>query len=134
MREIRFRAWGSFGQLSTSTNPQPRMVYDWQDSDLIEYVGLNGGDFYNVMQFTGLRDKNGRRIYEGDIYRWLSWNKTERIGVVEYEIGFGGDGETWSGFGFPSDITRLDDDDEPWRDVEVIGNIYENPELLEKKP
>jgi uncharacterized phage protein (TIGR01671 family) len=110
------------------------MVYDWQDSDLTEYVGFDGGDFYNVMQFTGLKDKNGKEIYEGDIYRWVSWNKAERIGVVEYEIGFGGDGETWAGFGFPSDITRLDNDDEPWRDVEVIGNIYENPELLEKKP
>jgi len=73
-----------------------------------------------VMQFTGLLDKNGKEIYEGDIVREF-WNGNPDpccVQVVEWD-----DNES-SGprvVGF-----YLQDGDE----YEVIGNIYENPELL----
>lgn len=76
-----------------------------------------------VMQYTGLKDKNGTEIYEGDIY-----DNGLRKFVVEYD-------EERAGF-FPfakDDGCGCCSDEVVWHPEsdEVIGNIYENPELLE---
>ena len=74
-----------------------------------------------VGQITGLLDKNGKKIFEGDIVDILTEN--EEIGVVAYEDG--GFLVNADGFcvDFHSNINGTD--------LEVIGNIYDNPELLE---
>jgi len=74
-------------------------------------------------QFTGLRDKNGKEIYEGDILHWIAWGcpmdefkelqETYKL-IVKWVSG---------GFDIP-----YEDDTE--RTYEAIGNIHENPELL----
>lgn len=74
-----------------------------------------------VGQFIGLTDKNGTKIFEGDIVDILTEN--EELGKIEYN-----DGGFWveaDGFclNFMENING--------KDVEVIGNIYDNPELLE---
>jgi uncharacterized phage protein (TIGR01671 family) len=73
-----------------------------------------------LMQFTGLLDKNGKEIYEGDILEnmnWREWNykngEKHRV-VVKWTSG-----KKFSGFGIGEDTH-----------YEIIGNIYENPELL----
>ena len=72
-------------------------------------------------QYTGLTDKHGTKIFEGDIVNILTQN--EEIGVVEYDDG--GFEVKAAGFtvDFHSNICGTD--------LEVIGNIYDNPELLE---
>lgn len=68
-----------------------------------------------VGQFTGLTDKNGKRIFEGDIIEWdeLVWGSKHREAV------------TW-------DYTILAMRKDDWGEwCEVIGNIHDNPELLE---
>lgn len=73
-----------------------------------------------VGQYTGLTDKNGTKIFEGDIVEILTEN--EEIGVVEYDDG----GFQVEADGFIVDFhTNING-----TDLEVIGNIYDNPELI----
>lgn len=71
----------------------------------------------SVGQFTGLLDKNGREIYEGDVIKWIhkhgDFEPTEQVSTVEYQKYSDG----WIGY-------------EVFNDAEIIGNLYENPELL----
>ena len=88
----------------------------------------SSGDWYSFndaifMQFTGLLDKKGKKIYEGDIVRFRD--------ACDYK-------HTWSGFvDFADGSFRINGDfikHYRWIDyeVEVIGNIHENPELLKE--
>lgn len=70
----------------------------------------------DLMQCTGLKDKNGTLIYEGDIVSGNGWAKDRAIEVTFDEARFK-----------PNTLIS-----NPAFCVEVIGNIYENPELLEK--
>ena len=120
MRETKFRAWDK---------KEKKMC---NDALIIGNIGLGEGSVTVTedvekgneliwMQFTGLKDKNGKEIFEGD-YVYVRWNG---FGIVRFEYGRfyvkGKDGKT----------TELSTH---WgEDCEIIGNIYENPELLEEK-
>lgn len=90
-----------------------------------------------VGQYTGLTDKNGKRIFEGNIICYITPDGIKATGVVRFgEYGTGGT----IGIGFY--VEWVDRDGAGWlrqdigfwakyRDVEVIGNIHDNPELLE---
>ena len=86
-------------------------------------------DNYIVEQYTGLKDKNGKEIYEGDIVFFFTEHFDKATG------GFDGEDEhnatvEWfdNGFAFIDKIPY-----DPNIECEVIGNIHENPELLEDK-
>ena len=117
MRPIKFRGKGKkdgkwyFGNL-----------YDRDIYGRTHICTINRGCFNidpnTVGQFTGLYDKNGEEIYEGDIYRY---NNPDSINEVSYCMGGG-----FVGF----DLTPAIHSENRLLDVEVIGNIYDNPELL----
>ncbi len=84
-------------------------------------------------QFIGIKDKNGKEIYEWDIVQKWHYNKKKWIAIVEH-IDYidskidGYKGKNVSGFYLVND--DWDYPNEEFVDIEVIGNIYENPELL----
>ena len=88
-------------------------------------------DDWVVMQYTGLLDKNGKEIYEGDIVKGgKSYYIEEVVGVVKYGgLAFAYAGKTASGKEWFNTITSPNCTKDV--SIEVIGNIYETPELLE---
>ncbi|WP_051996245.1 YopX family protein, partial [Lentilactobacillus farraginis] len=88
-------------------------------------------DNENIDEFTGLKDRNGKEIYEGDILAWHSniYRKQDWVGLVTYRgAGFAvqESGKARSTSGWLECASR-----EGSNIVEIIGNVHENPELLE---
>jgi len=96
------------------------------DEELL-HVGKRDFKWENLIQSTGLKDKNGKLIYEGDIvtYDWLTpISKVWRTGdkhIVKWQ----------DGFTVIGNIAGYDVEHGKTRNVEVIGNIYENKDLSE---
>ena len=87
-----------------------------------------------IGQYTGLKDKNGKKIYEGDILLAPEWfGRLKCVCIYQQENNV----NPIQGFGLYSydsyfrKYNTLVESDE-WDEFEVIGNIYDNPELLEK--
>lgn len=83
-------------------------------------------DSKTVGQYTGLKDKNGNKIFEGDIVDFPDRSDSESYGVVEYDTN-----ETEFGIVYDSIYEGLGRQYHS-RDIEVIGNIFDNSELLEE--
>ena len=139
MREIKFRAWDKkkkkmFAVQGTESTRFGNMHH------AIVYIGyanikrLYIGDI-ELMQYTGLKDKNGKEIYEGDIISTSNfgepytdeWNSKEfgyaKVTITpDSGINFEGDDINWS-WSDKESVYSL-------KYCEIIGNIFENPELL----
>ena len=144
-REIKFRAWdkvyecylydiqGAYDTLSGCVKYEngENAVYDEEC-----FAGFLDNDQYVVEQFTGLKDKNGREIYEGDILYFGSvWcvgdeydpREEEHTGLVEYLPDYASYVVNCNGKIYP--LEQLPSFD----GYSVQGNVHENPELLEGK-
>lgn len=128
MREIKFRAWD---KEIKQVVYYPMFKFNGNTVDINEqFKCVQNGDEYILMQYTGLKDKNGKEIYEGDIVKYtrnnqiitasIEWREGE--GCYHYhniEDSVDSDSLVKESMFFIGSET-----------VEIIGNIYENPELL----
>lgn len=109
MRELKFRAWDGEQMLLF---PEGMYGAEWD-------TALSCG--YELMQYTGLKDKNGKEIYEGDIVEYDIFSDgvfeervKEVIKIEFYDFEPHGGSMCWT----------------TYKNIEVLGNIYENPGLL----
>jgi uncharacterized phage protein (TIGR01671 family) len=127
MREIKFRAWiKGYDWLEDGDIYKTPHMYNWHSAFFCDCSPVTcwsdefpDGEDVILMQYTGLKDKNGKEIYEGDIVRDSGNGDVGEIvwGVYEW----------YCTLDFGTDLNKA-----LYRHCEVIGNIYENPSLLEE--
>jgi uncharacterized phage protein (TIGR01671 family) len=128
MREIKFRVWDKeikvmrrvtgFHGLPSDGCGSCRIYFE-DGSFLKDYE-----EFVELMQYTGLKDKNGKEIYEGDIISFTD-SGIDKNGLARSSIKYV-KGIKWEDDGFYIGLMTI-------QPLEIIGTIYENPELLENE-
>lgn len=124
-REIKFRAWHKdlkkmfkIGQITLEKG-----TWNFEPNDR-DFIGMSipSQPSFVLMQYTGLHDKNGKEIYEGDILK-VYYKGMSGVGYVEYDNDY---------CEYKIIINTDKDYFSLWKsiDLEKIGNIYDNPELL----
>lgn len=81
-------------------------------------------DADTVGQYTGMKDKNGKRIFEGDIIDFSDRSDSDGYGVIKYDAN-----ETEFGIEYDNIYESLGKHYYP-EDIEIVGNIYDNPNLV----
>ena len=118
MREIKFRAWDPCAD--------PPCMYNSNVCEEYAMGDLLGGEM-SIMQYTGLKDKNGTEIYEGDIVEGLCAGRENMGEVIFSKRGLKFCVRTHKRGTYGKDVPVM----ASLIGTRVIGNIYENPDLLE---
>lgn len=167
MRTNKFRAWWQHPEycingmmcrvagIMFAKQDEGEPEYDMRDTLPVEIalagiegdyvkIGWNDADECKLMQFTGLLDKNGKEIYEGDICKfYIKGHYDEYTSYIKYFEAYGMYGfstvphyyETTQNNNKPMGSSGSSTSWKPYlpnsyRKIEIIGNIYQNPELL----
>ena len=140
MREIKFRAWNGremivptdiINGMAAINKPCDLNDKVMTDDDGVQYYcnwDMDKTTDYPLMQYTGLKDKTGVEIYEGDIIKLYYGDWLDQVSMVISQGHYFGYGSEYT----ITPFSTLEDAVEMLSlCIKVIGNIYENPELLE---
>ena len=129
MRQIKVKFWN--GKKMSAPYELLDMLYEGVPQEIADIEGGLNTDpkFLSkivTLEFTGLLDKNGKEIYEGDIINFIFDDGVIRCRVHwdDFHAGFKALPEDYENYGISQDMNAS-------RPYEVIGNIHQNPELLE---
>jgi len=130
MREIKFRAWSKEQQLM-SIPLTIRHIARWADDSMRYFKGYGiKYDELIFLQYIGLKDRSGKEIYEGDV---LQMGKEKQVIEFNSNTYADGGGQSyyvsyhWGYHLYSQNYTVFDPEQ-----CEIIGNIYENPELIKQ--
>jgi len=131
MREIKFRAWD---KVKKEWIPISSLEC-FHTGEVLQVKRMWNRKHFSIksdcilVQFTGLKDKNGKEIWEGDIVQFndYEWEEYKGRKIFTVELGIPRFWLKEELFGYEGELLK-----EP-ENCKVIGNIYENPELLEAK-
>lgn len=127
MREIKFRAWlkkeNKMVEVKSLHLGTRKIIYGYSETSQCYGNKSCSFDDIELMQCTDIKDRNEKEIYEGDIVK----TNIDLMGIVRFDIGYYFEWIT------DSLVSMWNKDVKVWLEwgLEVIGNIYENPELLE---
>jgi len=123
MREIKFRAWNESEKIMISWSTMKQSVFNSGKTNFLYDILIAKKSKYAIMQYTGLKDRNGKEIYEGDICLYIGTNMSSM--EIKFEIG------SFVGVGpFNTHPISVYLDAIDFESIEVIGNIYEDKHLL----
>ena len=118
MRKLKFRCWNGIAIIAIS---EPKTIHE-----LVEQEDELNPDII-IMQFTGLKDKNGKEIFEGDVVQFSNSDRKSKPCEVLIQMPRGVRVKFADGWHY--DWIKINSS---WEEVEVIGSVYENKELLEE--
>lgn len=120
-RIITFRAWDKNKKKMLYLNHDDEGSWSsW--GDIIFPYAQGDGNLYDLMQYTGLKDKNGKEIYEGDVMQAKVTNASHFKVIWNYDA--------WRLLRYCNGVEEEGNYYGFIENLEVIGNIYENSELL----
>lgn len=137
MRDIKFRVWDKeydlmyedVGIIGNRLILEYELDEDWEEIDQTCYVDIDetNEEYFKIMQYTGIKDINGKEIYDGDVIQDITDGVKGIKGVISWS-----DAKLMYLFENKSlriglELCRL-----YGPELEIIGNIYENPGLLEQ--